>query len=76
MLALTQARVELALHRRGLYRLAIRWSPYWQASSGCLREGNDGMLRLAAPHAGHVSLRFAVDAERVLDAMTGSKVEC
>jgi hypothetical protein len=73
IVALTQARIDAVLSRPGLYRLAVRWSPYWKVSEGCLSEGKDGMVRLAAPSAGDVSLTFDVDASRALDAVTGAK---
>jgi hypothetical protein len=68
---LTQTRVTLAVEAAGTYRLAIRYSPYWNASTGCLDPGPDSMIRLRAPAAGNVRLRFHVNARRALDAFTG-----
>ena len=76
VLALTQARVEVALAARGTYRLAVRWSPYWRPSRGCLRAGKDGMIRVLARTGGRVSLRFAVDASGAIEAVTGQKKVC
>ena len=71
VLALTQSRVSLQLGAAGRYRIALRYSPYWETSAGCLTRGQDGMLRLAAPHAGRVELRFDVDAGLALQAVAG-----
>ena len=44
--SLTEAQMDLVVTQAGRYRIAVRWSPYWQASAGCLSEGKDGMIRL------------------------------
>jgi len=44
---LTQTRIDLRLHRAGSYRLAVRYSPYWRATSACLSRGTDGMVRIS-----------------------------
>jgi hypothetical protein len=46
------------VQRPGSYRVAVRYSPYWLPSQGCVEEGPDEMLRLVASRAGPVSLRF------------------
>ena len=56
---------------RGRYKVRIRWSPYWHASSGCVWRGPDGMVRLLAPRAGLVDLRVAVNVTRGLETLTG-----
>jgi hypothetical protein len=71
VLALTQSRISIALTRAGRYRIALRYSPYWETSAGCLTRGPDGMLRLAVPHGGRVALRFDVDAGLALRAVAG-----
>jgi hypothetical protein len=76
MLSLTDARLRLHVSKGGTYRIAVRWSPYWQASNGCLSEGSDGTLRLRTRAARTVGIRFAVNADRALEALTGSKPEC
>jgi hypothetical protein len=76
MLSLTDARLRLHVSRGGAYRIAVRWSPYWQASNGCLSKGSDGTLRLRTRAARTVGIRFAVNADRALEALTGSKPEC
>jgi hypothetical protein len=58
--------------RAGTYRVAIRYTPYWGASSGCARRASDGMTRLAVPRAGRVKLAFNWTPERALDVIAGS----
>ncbi len=74
--ALSEARVGLRVDSAGSYRLAIRWSPYWKASSGCLTKRPDGMIGLKAKRAGAVSLTFDVNASRALAAVTGASPDC
>jgi hypothetical protein len=74
--ALTQTRVELLLHRPGTYRLAVRWSPYWESSRGCLARGHDSMLRIRTTRPGPVRLRFGVDADGALAALSGDTKSC
>jgi hypothetical protein len=76
VLQLTQMRVRLEVARRGIYRLSVRYSPYWTASSGCVLKGRDGMIRLAESRATIVTLRFSVNAERALHALAGSRPDC
>jgi hypothetical protein len=71
VLALTQSRISLALDAAGTYRVALRYSPYWETSAGCLTRGEDGMLRLTAAEGGRVELRFDVDAGLALQAVAG-----
>jgi hypothetical protein len=54
----------------------VRWSPYWHASSGCLNEGKDGMLRLTTRRAQVVRLRFHVNATRALEELAGEQPGC
>jgi hypothetical protein len=55
----------------GRYRVGVRWSPYWRASSGCVWKGADGTLRLLARHAGYVDLSVSVNVENGLATLTG-----
>jgi len=68
---LTQTRVTVRVGAPGTYRLAFRYSPYWNASSGCVDPGADSMIRLRVPAAGNVQLRFHVNARRALAAFAG-----
>jgi hypothetical protein len=76
LLALSDERLRLQVSRGGTYRIAVRWSPYWRASDGCLGSGKDGMLRLRTRAARAVGIVFRVDADRAFEALTGSAPEC
>ncbi len=76
VVSLAQSRVDIVLYRPGRFRLAVRWSPYWKASEGCLTKGEDGMIRLRSRYTALVSLTFDVDAGRALAAVTGRKAHC
>ena len=56
----------------GTYRIAVRYSPYWRASTGCVLHGDDGMLRLSSADRGIVKLSFKVGAARVLETLVGT----
>jgi len=75
-LALTQARIVVSVPTGGTYRIAVRWSPYWRASDGCLGKGADGMLRLTTLHARVSRIAFIVNADSALDQLAGSKPDC
>jgi hypothetical protein len=74
--SLTQSRIGVAVHRGGTYRIAVRWSPYWHASLGCLSQGKDKMIRLTTRHAHFVRLTFQVSAGRALDEIVGQQPSC
>ena len=74
--SLTEARMDLVVTQEGRYRIAVRWSPYWQTSAGCLGKGKDGMIRLTTRQAEVVRLDFQVNAERALDELTGISPTC
>ena len=76
LLSLTEARMDLVVTEAGRYRIAVRWSPYWQSSAGCISEGKDGMIRLTTRQAEYVRLDFAINAERALDELTGITPRC
>ena len=71
VLSISQSRVLLALDGPGRYRIAFRYSPYWDTSDGCLARGEDGMLRLAVADAGRILLRFDVEPGLALRAVAG-----
>ncbi len=62
----------LVLGGPGRYRVAVRYSPYWSTTSGCIGEGKDEMLRLTTATAGRVRLAFKVGAVRALETLVGS----
>jgi hypothetical protein len=76
LVQLSQSRIRLDVKQPGTTRIAVRYSPYWHASSGCLREGSDGMLRLSnrAPHV--VTIVFDVSGTRALQAIEGERHNC
>jgi hypothetical protein len=73
VVALTQTRVSVRVEAAGTYRLAIRYSPYWMASTGCLDPGKDSMILLRVPRAGEVELSFHVNARRAFAAFAGER---
>jgi hypothetical protein len=66
VLRLTATRVLLDLPHAGAYRLAVRFSPYWDAPGACLIRREDGMTTVAARRAGRVQLSFHVGAASAL----------
>ena len=60
----------------GTYRVRIRWSPYWHASSGCVSRTPDGLTRITHADAGLVELRFGVSVKRGLQTLAGTIPGC
>jgi hypothetical protein len=75
VLALRESHLLVRVSQAGTYRVAVRWSPYWQASTGCLAR-SDGMLRLQTRSAATVRITFDVDASSLLDAFAGQTPRC
>ena len=71
VLKLGASSLVLHLNRAGDYRIALRYSPYWTPSEGCVSPSPDGMVRLHAPRPGLVTLRFVVTTERALATVAG-----
>ena len=71
VLELQQSQLILSLGRPGKYHIAVRWSPYWHASNGCLTRSSDGSIALLATRAGTEVLSFRVDLERSFDVLVG-----
>jgi hypothetical protein len=74
--SLTESKIGVVLPRGGTYRVAVRWTPYWHASLGCLAKGDDGMIRLTTRRAHFVRLTFRVDAKRALEEFAGQQPTC
>ena len=70
---LGQTSIAVDLGGPGTYRVAVRYSPYWDASRGCVTETKDGMLRLTSGGAGPVKLAFKFGAVRALETLVGSR---
>jgi hypothetical protein len=71
VLVLQTARLVLDLDRAGTYRIAVRHSPYWDPSRGCVSSSRDGMVLLRVGRPGVVSLRVDIDAETALKSVVG-----
>ncbi len=76
VLALRGSRFFVRVRHGGTYRVAVRWSPYWQASTGCLARARGGMLRLRTRAAATVRIAFDVEASSLLDAFVGAAPTC
>jgi hypothetical protein len=76
VLALRESRLAVRVSRGGTYRIAVRWSPYWHASAGCLAKGPGRMLRLRTSRAETVRIGFDIDARSLFDAFAGSSTRC
>jgi hypothetical protein len=76
VLALGESRLRIRVSRGGTYRIAVRWSPYWHASAGCLTRGAGGMVRLTTRTAATVRIGFDVDAGSLFDAFAGAVPSC
>jgi len=74
VLSLTQSGALLQVARAGTYRVAIRYTPYWEVSTGCVRPTRDGMTRLTVVRPGRVLLTFRWTAERALAVVAGAQV--
>jgi hypothetical protein len=76
VLAFREARLRVRVSRGGTYRVAVRWSPYWHTSAGCLTRGGGGMLRLRTRTAATVRIAFDVDAGSLFDAIADAAPRC
>jgi hypothetical protein len=72
VLWLYPSRLVAVVGSAGWYDVKVRWSPYWQASAGCVARSHAGMVRLYARHAGLVELRFQLNVGRGLQALAGT----
>ncbi len=75
VLALHESRLLLRVTRGGQYDVAVRWSPYWHASTGCLTRTSDGMVQLQTQAAATVRIAFDVDARSLFDAFAGTAAD-
>jgi hypothetical protein len=76
VLALHESRLLLRVTRGGQYDVAVRWSPYWHASTGCLSRTSDGMVQLQTQAPATVRIAFDVDARSLFDAFAGRPRTC
>jgi hypothetical protein len=73
--SLTQSRIVLELGAAGTYRLAVRHSPYWTPSFGCVATRSDEMMQLRVSHPGRVVLTFDVEPMQALRTLVGQRPE-
>ena len=73
IVSMRESGMTVRVDKAGLYRIAVRSSPYWHASSGCVSAGKDGMIRLHASAPGPVRMTFRVSAGRMLSEMAGAQ---
>jgi hypothetical protein len=71
VMAMGATRLSLWLDAPGRYRVAVRFSPYWHTSQGCVSRSPDGMTRLTTSRPGRVDLNFNVNIHRGLETLTG-----
>ena len=69
-------RLVIGLTKPGSYRVRVRWSPYWESSSGCVSRTADGLTRITSAHSGLVELRFSVSVTRGLQTLAGTIPTC
>ncbi|PWU20337.1 MAG: hypothetical protein C5B48_12640 [Candidatus Rokuibacteriota bacterium] len=71
VLKLSEGGLVVRIEAAGSYRVAVRYSPYWHASTGCVAPRADGMTTLRTSGPGIVSLDFSVNADRALSVLGG-----
>ena len=76
VVALRESRLVVRVSRGGTYRVAVRWSPYWHASTGCLTQARGAMLQLRTQEAATVRIGFDVDARSLFDAFANTAPTC
>jgi hypothetical protein len=65
------SRIVAVFNKPGVYRVKVRWSPYWRASSGCVSRTKDGLTRLLVRNPGLVELGFRLSVGRGLQTIAG-----
>ncbi len=64
--ALTTKTVAVTLSAGGRYRVAVRYSPYWRPSRGCVSRTPDGAIALTVAGPGPVTLNLDVEPRKML----------
>jgi hypothetical protein len=62
----------LSVAAPGTYRLALRYSPYWQAEQACVEPARDGMIRLTVLRGGFVDLDLKLGVGRLFQTLVGT----
>jgi hypothetical protein len=73
---LTSAGLRLNVPSAATYRVAVRYSPYWQAANACVRPSADGMTLLTVTHPGIVDLDLSLTLGSALRALAGATPSC
>ena len=76
VVALTPKAIALRLSAPGRYRVAVRYSPYWRASRGCVSRTRDGAIALSTSGAVRSTLTLDVGLQRMLATLTERDHEC
>jgi hypothetical protein len=76
VLSLTREALVVRISQPGKYKIATRWSPYWNASTGCLTRSANGLLLLRTREAATVRIEFDVDTRTLLGAIAGTAPTC
>jgi hypothetical protein len=76
VLAFHESRLRIRVSHGGTYHVAVRWSPYWHASTGCLTRAPGGMLTLRTRAAATVRIGFDIDASSLLHAFADTTPHC
>jgi hypothetical protein len=76
VLSLSGSSITLDLHEPGVYRLSLRYTPYWRALDACVDQSPAGLITLRAFRAGLLHMSFAMTASGALHALTGSSTSC
>jgi hypothetical protein len=76
LLSLGQTGALIDVNRPGRYRVAIRYTPYWSATTGCVRRASDGMTWLTVRQAAVVRLGFKWTLHRALGVLDGASSNC
>ena len=69
-------RLVAIIQRPGTYQVRVRWSPYWQSSSGCVSRTADGMTQVTTKETGLLELAFSVSVKRGLETLAGTIPAC
>jgi hypothetical protein len=73
---LTMSGVVFRALSRGVYTVAVRYSPYWHARGVCVAPTSDGMTVLTVPRPRVIDLDLSLTASGTLHALTGTHAAC
>ena len=76
VVGMTQKTVAVALSAPGRYRIAVRYSPYWRASRGCVSDSADGAIALTVYAAGRSRLTLDVGLQKMLATLAARERKC